>query len=283
MTTPANPTKTISRSQAKAWTLGAQVASVGFVLGAVALGIIGLPGPPIDPAIDPANNPSGNPSGNLPINTITQSPNASATGPAGIARIDTLGLAERFALLDNAPTIAEPVAAAEPDPDPEPARVDNEIVKRVRYIGFINEPGSRHAFIRIDGKQRIVGLGEVAKAGAPEFSDLTVERITPNHIVMTDGDKRAQIMLATRTGQSVTLIGGGQVEVAAAPENGSVLTAEDEAHIQALPPRQQPLARRRLERKRRGLPPEKERRRPVAKPLGTARGSLGRNRPNRED
>ncbi len=279
MSTPTNPTQTISRSQAKAWTLGAQLVSAGFVLGAVALGIIGLPESTIGPAIDP----TGNPSGHLPTNPPAQSSKASSTDPASIARIDTLGLAERFALLDNAPALAEPVAATEPEPEPEPARVDNEIVKRVRYIGFINEPGLRHAFIRIDGKQRIVALGEVAKAGAPEFSDLTVERITPNHIVMTDGDKRAQIMLATRTGQSITLIGGGQVEVAAAPENGSVLTAEDEANILALPPRQQPLARRRLERERRGLPPEKEYRRPAAKPLGTARGSLGRNRPERED
>ncbi len=280
MTTPTSPTKVISRSQAKAWTLGAQLVAAGFVLGAVALGVIGLPEPSIAPRIDPA----GNAFENHPAQPATGAKAQTNAGSAFSQQIDIIGLAERFALLDNAPTIPPPTPVTAPsDPDPAPTQVYNEIVKRVRYIGFINEPGSRHAFIRIDGKQRIVALGEVAKAGAPEFPDLTVERITPNHIVMTDGDKRAQIMLATRTGQSITLVGGGQVKMATPAENGSVLTAEDEATILALPPRQQPTARRRLERERRGLSPDPKPRRPAAKPLGTARGSLRRNRPDRED
>ncbi len=280
MTTPTSPTKGISRSQAKAWTLGAQLVAAGFVLGAVALGVTGLPEPSIPPRIDPA----GSPIGKYPVQPTSKTNDQISDGSARSQQIDIIGLAERFALLDNAPTITPSTPIADPpDPTPAPTQVYNEIVKRVRYIGFINDPESRHAFIRIDGKQRIVALGEIAKAGAPEFPDLTVERITPNHIVMTDGDKRAQIMLATRTGQSITLIGGGQVEVAAAAENGSVLTAEDEASILSLPPRQQPLARRRLERERRGLSPDPKPRRPAAKPLGTARGSLRRNRPDRED
>jgi len=278
--TPNSPS-TISRARAKSWTLGAQLASGVFVLGAVALGVIGLP----DPGAGATINPAGTHTGTLP-GLQTGTDKAPADDTHSSIQIDTLGLAQRFALLDNAPKISTP-----PDTDVSnetgektDAPTDTgEIAKRVRYIGFINEPDARHAFIRIDGKQRIVSLGEVAKAGAPEFSDLTIERITPTNIVMTDGTKRAQIMLASRTGQSITMVEGGKIDVAKAAENGSVLTAEDEAAIMALPPRQQPSARRRLERERRGLSPVKESRRPIPKPLGTARGSLSRNRNNRND
>jgi len=276
-----NNAKTISRSRAKAWTLGAQLASAGFVFGAVAIGILDLPEPAVGPTIQIANNAdNGLPDGS----SITKNATGSQTTQHG--DIDTIGLAMRLSLLDNAPKLAAP---PEPEPDTEIATItpttdSGEIAKRVRYIGFINDPSARHAFIRIDGKQRIVALGQVAKAGADGFSDLTAERITPNYIVMTDGEKRAQIKLASRSGASITLIGGGKVDVANAAKNGSVLTAEDEAAIMALPPRQQPGARRRKERELRGLSPVKEYTRPVPKPLGTNRSSFNKKKtqPERE-
>jgi hypothetical protein len=281
MSNATHTTKTISRSRAKAWTLGAQIASAGFVFGAVAIGILDLPEPAVGPTIQSTNNAeNGLPDGSA------NTKKAASDQTADHRDIDTIGLAQRFALLDNAPKLAAP-----PEPEPgetttiiTPTTTDSgEIAKRVRYIGFINDPSARHAFIRIDGKQRIVALGQVAKAGADGFSDLTAERITPNYIVMTDGEKRAQIKLASRSGASITLIGGGKVDVADAAKNGSVLTAEDEAAIMALPPRQQPGARRRKERELRGLSPVKEYNRPVPKPLGSNRSSFNKKKPNQSN
>ncbi len=273
-------TNTLSRSQAKKWTLGAQIASAAFVLGAVALGVVGLP----EPVGNSPINTTGNPFAGMPGADFD--PNASNTesdaNNASSAQVDTIGLAQRFALLDNAPEEEKNIVID----DTPIARSSNgeentnpgDIAKRVRYIGFINDPDTRHAFIRIDGKQRVVSLGQIAKAGEDGFSDLTIERITPNHIVLTDGESRAKVEMANRTGQSITMIDGGQVEVSPAAENGSMLTAEDEARILAMPARQQPLARRRLERERRGLPPDKERRRqPKAETRPAFVGSFNKN------
>ena len=73
-----------------------------------------------------------------------------------------------------------------------------------------------------------------------------------------------------------------RLKVAAVAETGSLLTAEDEARIAAMPPRQQPLARRRLERERRGLPPDKERRR-NPQPQVTVKASFNDKKPQQED
>lgn len=256
-------TNTLSRTQAKKWTLGAQIASAAFVLGAVALGVVGLPEPVANSPMNTTGNPfAGMPGADFDPNAANATSNTKSTSST---QIDTLGLAQRFARLDNAPKIETnveiddtPIARSS---DGEENTNPGDIAKRVRYIGFINDPDTRHAFIRIDGKQRVVSLGQVAKAGEDGFSDLTVERITPNHIVLTDGESRAKVKMANRTGQSITMIDGGKVDVSPAAENGSMLSAEDEARILAMPARQQPLARRRLERERRGLPPDKERRR----------------------
>ncbi len=275
-------TNTISRSQAKTWTLVAQLASVVFVLGAVALGVVGLPEPSTGATVDPANNAPFNskPGANQNQSSKGSKKGSGSESGSSIA-IDTTGLALRFALLDNAPriidnTVIEPEDDSS-DPEGEPVN-DGTIAKRVRYIGYIKDPNTKHAFIRIDGKQRIVSQGGTAKAGSDDFDDLTVERITPLHIIMSDGEKRAQIKLATRSGQSITMIDGGEVEIAPAAENGSLLTAEDEAKIAAMPARQQPGARRRLERERRGLSPENENRRPTPEPLAEFRGGFNNNR-----
>lgn len=273
-------TNTLSRTQAKKWTLGAQSASVVFVLGAVALGVIGLPEPTAQVSLNTANT-AGNPLTPTPAPTNNQNATAKSA-----AIVDTFGLAQRFALLDNAPDVPNNTPIIETPIDQDPgSEVTNpgEIAKRVRYIGFINEPDNRHAFIRIDGKQRIVSLGEIARAGEDGLSDLTVERITPNHIVLSDSDSRAKIDLANRSGQSITMIGGGNVDVTPAAENGSMLTTEDEARILAMPARQQPLARRRLERERRGLSPDKKNRRPTPEPLKTFKTSFNKKKPVEEN
>ena len=270
----------ITRAQAKAWTLGAQLASVVLVLGAVMLGVVGQPEPSLEAGLDHTNESEF---GTLPRGNSTITNPVVNTTDSTSSQIDTIGLSERFALLDNAPrpiTVVKNDVPEELQPEETPIGV-GEIAKRVRYIGFINDPDARHAFLRVDGKQRIVTIGGVARAGADEFPDLIAEKIMPDYVVLSDGENRAQINLAAKTGQSVTMVEGENIEVIATPENGSLLTAEDEATIAALPARQQPRARTRLERERRGLPPEDDRRRPNSNPTPTVRGNFNEGSVNR--
>jgi len=265
----------LSRSQAKIWTLGAQAGSLICVLGAVAVGMVGLPEHTQGAALEQAKANAN--AFNTPITNSTGSNETGSFDSASNSSVDTLGLAQRLALLDNAPE--PPVVAVEtgPDvdttPDTEFDGDDATIVRRVKYIGFINDARTPRAFIRIDGKQRIVSSGETAQSANEDFPDLRVERVTPYLIILRDGEKRAAVNLASKSGPSITMVEGTEVEVAATPSNGSQLTAEEEAHIQSLPVRQQQMARRRLEREKRGLPPENENRRPTPEPLVSIRGN----------
>ncbi|MFG0247196.1 MAG: hypothetical protein ACF8MF_14220 [Phycisphaerales bacterium JB052] len=268
MSTPLSP------SQAKLWTIGAQAGSLICVLGAVAVGMVGLPEHTPGVTLEQAkvNAQAFKPP---PVTT----PDSMGEYENADASVDTMGLAERLALLDNAPEPqVEVVEPAEPTDenttDPGPTLDEATIARRVKYIGFINDARTPRAFIRIDGKQRIVSLGEVAQSNDEALPDLEVERITPRLIILRDGESRAAIDLASKTGPSITLVEGDEIEVAATPVDPTKLTPEEEAMIQSLPVRQQQMARRRLEREKRGLPPENENRRPTPEPLVTIRGNV---------
>lgn len=268
-------TNILTRAQAKKWTMGAQLASGVCVFGAIALGVVGLPAANTQGVLNAAANSTMAPSSATNPNTIDQGNNADSKQST---QIDTLGLAQRFSLLNNAPVSVNNVVISDPEPtiaDPD-SSIGSEIAKRVRYIGFINEPENFHAFIRIDGKQRVVTVGSIAKAGQPGLADLTVERISATLIVLTDGKGRARVKLADRIGQSITMVTGTKVDVTPAAVKGSLLTPEDEARIAAMPPRQQPGARRRLERERRGLDPADPPVR-ITKPLVEVRAGFSKN------
>ncbi|PCI08243.1 hypothetical protein COB72_08680 [bacterium] len=273
-------TNTITRTQAKKWTICAQLASGVCVLGAIALGVVDLPEPSASGTLNAAGGMSLAEMHSKNTQDANAAPKNSSSDAGQSTQIDTVGLALRFALLDNAPKVVSNVLIIdEPGPmvaDPDP-NIGSEIAKRVKYIGFINDPENRHAFIRIDGRQRVVSVGSMAKAGQDGLEDLKVERIAPGHIVLSDGKTRAKIELANRSSQSITMVSGTQIEVTPSPETGSLLSAEDEARIAAMPKRQQPGARRRLERERRGLSPTNEPRRPTPEPLGRIRSGFSKN------
>ena len=266
----------LTRSQAKLWTLGAQVGSLVCVLAAVAVGMVGLPEHTPGATLEQAktNAQAFNPAPANNANTNGSDSSAAATD----ASVDTLGLAERLSLLDNAPV--PPVVAVETpedtntEPETGPTIDEATIARRVKYIGFINDARTPRAFIRIDGKQRIVTMGEMARSNDEALPDLEVERITPYLIILRDGDTRAAVDLASKSGPSITMVEGDDVEVAATPTNSTELTDEEEAYINSLPVRQQQMARRRLEREKRGLPPENQNRRPTPEPLVTIRGNV---------
>ena len=268
----------LSRSQAKRWTIVAQGGSLLCVLGVVVVGMVGLPehtpGVTLEQARTNARAFAG-PAAN------TKNSTSDADFTQRTASIDTLGLAQRMALLDNAPI---PPVVAQDEPDDGGEETDNAdtngvsedeitIARRVKYIGFINDARTPRAFVRIDGKQRIVSAGETARSADEGLVDLQVQRVTPRLIVLSDGEARAVINIATSDGPSVTMVTGDQVE-SVTSDDGSLLTDEEEAMIQSLPPRQQPGARRRLERQKRGLPAENPNRRPTPEPLVKIEGNI---------
>ena len=281
-------TNPISRSQARNRTLGAQAACVLFVLAAAGIGVAGLPSPPSQAAVDlTATNTTntgdltggtGFTGGNQGINS--QSPNEQGDLFAS-AQVDTIGLAQRLAMIDNAPVIDTKAAIQTPtgeDPEPEPVPADGLMARRVQYIGYISNPPTQHAFIRIDGKQRVVVSGGIAKSADESYPDLTVKSISPKSIQLSDGEASVTIALANRIGQSITMAGGEKVEVAAEKPNGSLLTEEDEEYIESLNPGLRPSTRRQLERERRGLPP-----REVRQPQRSNTFDVGGNRRQQND
>lgn len=267
----------LTRSQAKAWTIGAQGAALICVLGGVAVGM-GVVGPSEHTRGASIERARANA---MPVGSTGNagSKEQREIDPYRSQGVDTLGLSERLALLDNAPNI--PVApveqteevVAEVDDD-QPQIDDANLIRRIKYIGFINSSSSQHAFIRIDGVQRIVRVGQIARTGDEQFDDVKVLRVTPAFIRVSDGVGNADIQLAGRSGPAVTTIDGTEIApVAAAPDNGQLLTDEELAYIESLPPRQRQNARRRMEREKRGLPPENENRRPTPEPLVRIRGN----------
>jgi len=272
----------LTRSQAKTWTIGAQAGALIFVLGGVAVGM-GFVGP--------SEHEQGT---TLEIIRAKALPaGGQATGKDNEQReidpnrsidVDTIGLAERLSLLDNAPQITpKPVEPTTEVPDEggdenTPTVDDANLIRRVKYIGFINSSNSQHAFIRIDGKQRIVSVGETAKAGDDQFEDVKILRVTPDYIRVGDDVGNAVIELADKSGPAVTMVNGTDLEVVESEtKSDSLLTPEEEAYIASLPARQQQNARRRLEREKRGLSPENENRRPTPEPLVRIRGNAAEN------
>ena len=284
----------LTRSQARTWTLAAQAGALVCVLGAVGAGIVGLPNHKPSASLEQAraNALAMANMGSAGTSSDNANDNISDSDTELFTEVDTLGLAQRFALMDNAPVPVQPVVETPvetTDDGDDPQSTDEvesmNIFRRVKYIGFINDARTQHAFIRIDGKQRIVKVGDTARSGDDTLPDLQVIRVTPRHIQLRNGDERATIQLADKSGPSVTMVDGDEIQVAQTndqPEDGNLLTAEEEAMIESLPPRQQPMARRRLEREKRGLPAENENRRPTPEPLVTIRGGAasGNNQSN---
>jgi hypothetical protein len=267
----------LTRAQAKTWTIGAQGVALVCVLAAVAVGIKGLPEHQSGASVEIARNNA------MPFQPRTPG-NSSGSGNPDINNgysVDTAGTAQRFALLDNAPkpvgVVAEPTEVPD-DPPPGPDVDDVNIIRRVKYIGFINDARTQHAFIRIDGKQRIVKRGGVAGAGEDGMPDLEVMRITPDYIRLRDpeNDAEAEVSLASKSSSaSVTMVNGGEVIAAEVPtdeESTTALSPEEEAYIESLPARQRQNVRRRMEREKRGLPAENPNRRPQPEALVQIRG-----------
>lgn len=212
MTTSPKPMTRASAARATAIT---RAACVVFGVGAVALGVAGLPdrARPASPGVPPGM--PGDPD-------LIASEGGSATGqvtPASFTPIDADAVAARLSMLENAPVI--PVVEApitQPTPTEtkpaEPPTAIASLADRVRYLGMISSGERRAAFLSIDGVQRILREGATiplqnAPPGAESF---VIDRIGPRAVTLRSGSERTDINLAGRSGPSITMIAGGEVE-----------------------------------------------------------------------
>lgn len=243
----------ISRTKAKRLTLVYQSAAVACVLGGVAVGVIGLPE---SAAISKINSVSQTPAVSTPQIPLPTNDPKSELNPIQ-SRIEPAGIAARLEMLDNAPRVTSvPEVITINDDDPEIIDQSDEgmLAKRVRYTGYISDSNNPHAFIRIDGTQRVVRQGALAQAGSMGLDDLTITTVRPNFIMVSDGTIEDRIMLADKTGSSITLSTGETFD--ATPVRLTVadieLTEEELASLEGLSPRARGAREQMLKRSKLG-------------------------------
>lgn len=249
---------TITRTKAKRLAIVYQLAAGACVLGAVAVGVFGLPEP-----ASAAQMKNVAESG--PIGIVGITPDANSNPNTNLqtqhqTRVDPRSIAARLAMLDNAPTRPEQ-ADSTPDLSDTAVAISNEsnpISKRVRYTGYIEDSQQPMAFLRIDGAQRIVPKGGIARAGSLGLDDLTIKGVEPEYIIVTDGQTDERINLAASNGAAVTMASGADVVVAQVPTRleDVVLSPEELAEIAKLPGRKRAIREKMLRREKLGVPPE---------------------------
>ncbi len=242
----------ISRTKAKQLTLLYQVTAAVCVLGAVAVGVVGLPNSSSSAQINDVSQSPASP----PIPGVAQNTNDTPLKTQQ-TRIDPGSISARLSMLDNAPAVsvvADTTPTTNPE-DPVPEGVGT-LAKRIRYTGYIDDSDQKLAFIRIDGMQRIVAEGSVAQAGSIGLKDLTITAVRPKYILVTDGQAEDRITLAAKNGPSITMSAGQTV--IAPPERQTladmVLTPEELAELEKLPVRQRKARENMLRRQKLGRP-----------------------------
>ncbi len=256
---------TITRTKAKQLTLVYQAATGVCVLGAIALGIVGLPESATTAQINKvAESSKDTISSRIPgTDPEIESIPSSDPDPQYQVRVDAGSIAARLAMLDNAPKITESETETAPtDVVATPQDTSSErspISKRVRYTGYIQDSERPLAFIRIDGAQRIVPQSGTARAGSLGFDDLTVKEVHREYIIMSDGQSDERIDLATNNSPALTMVSGAEVVVADVPRTLEevVLTQEELAELAKLPARKAAAREKILRREKLGLPPER--------------------------
>lgn len=275
-------TQPMTRSNA---VLAARITRASVVVlgvGAVALGLTGLPDRPLPPEGSTLGG-HGVPPG--------MTPGGAGTGGTGEVRsvafspVDGEGMAARFAQLDNAPKILDAkgvTVATEAGPVDLPVRESpaaGAIVDRVRFLGVVRLGDRDAAFINVDGRQRFVQEGArlTPPVDRPEFAELIVERITPTTLMVGDGARSERLGLAARVGPAVTMADGGivnRVELPAAEPAPS--------NMRQMPQHELDRRARMMERQRSGtlgeLPPSRS-----APPVRATIDARGRNRPAAEN
>ncbi len=136
------------------------------------------------------------------------------------AKADLDGIASRLILVSNSPKITPPDVVDPAVPPPPPP---SSVKDHVKFLGVVADGAKLYALIAIDGKQRIVGLGDVIKLAGDVTA--TITEITGDSVSIDDGKKVETIDVAHRTGSSV----GHAAAPLAAPANTGRLTQDPRA------------------------------------------------------
>lgn len=136
------------------------------------------------------------------------------------AKADLDGIASRLMLVSNSPKITPPEAV---DPAVPPPAPPSSIKDHIKFLGVVADGAKLYALIAIDGKQRIVGIGDVIRLAGDITA--TVTEITTESVSIDDGKKVETINVAHRTGSSV----GHAAAPITAPASSARLTQDPRA------------------------------------------------------
>lgn len=171
-------TPTISRHSARKLRLAAQTTAGVVVLGSVALAAM-VPGGAPTPKASSDDGPI------LPIANGGQTTQSSF-------RFDERAVADRLAMLDNAPRSEEPVVVTkEPpvDPNTTTTPVDPEgLAERIKFLGTMRVGAKKMALVSVDSRrQRVVSVGNALPMPSGE-AGVTLREAGDREIIVTDRD-----------------------------------------------------------------------------------------------
>lgn len=171
-------TRSISRHSAQKFRLAAQTTA-----GVVILGSIGLAA--MVPGGAPQQRQADDDGPILP--TVNNAQNAESD-----FRLDRQAVADRLAMMDNAPRLEETVVV-DPDPpkpgDPvEPVQAQDGLAERVKFLGTMSVGSKKMALISVDNRrQRVVSVGNALPMPADE-SKVTLREAADDEIIVTDSE-----------------------------------------------------------------------------------------------
>lgn len=258
--------RTIDRTNAKRYAAIFQIGALACVLGAVAVGVIGLPG-------------LATPAELVEVSERTSEPKAATPAKPGAAKasddayrhsMDPRSVADRLSLADNAPQapLSDPDVVEDPtdEPSADPEPQTGMLMKRLRYLGYMSEGSDPLAFIRLDSVQHIVRPGQkiVADEDA-EGGDVFIVTVTPQFVIARDREDgpAIKIPLQEKTGPSIAVV-TTQPEIDVSRLDPSEitprmireveLTPEEIESLSGLLPHERALQERILKRQKLGLP-----------------------------
>jgi hypothetical protein len=143
-----------------------------------------------------------------------------------VAATDT---AVRWNMVKNRPIPVEPTETSGTQPTPTdpntPAPAPTGLAERIRFLGVIREPNRLLALISIEGKQRIVAVGETFTLTPGDTTQIKVVRISTDELVVTDGSEHT-IKKGVRSG----------LAIGSAPEDLAAAAGAPAADSHMLPP-----------------------------------------------
>ncbi|MDX2016238.1 MAG: hypothetical protein SFY95_01200 [Planctomycetota bacterium] len=201
MINPLTRLASLDRTRARGVTRGAQIGVVALI-GLSALLV--WAGPPA--TVKPAEPGTGTGGGAGPAQPL-EPPVPAAP------KVDFAGTQERLSLIANNPKPAAVAPPTDSGQTPEPPSPTVTLAERVRFLGAYRAGGTMMALLSIDGKQKIVGVGEPLH-GDPSKGELTVSLAAVNaneaRFEGEDLKEPAKIGKSVRSGPAVTIVAPAQ-------------------------------------------------------------------------